>query len=145
MQLSGWVLVVVVVLGIGALVPVVWASVDAARRPTWQLSGTQKAVWIVSLVVGWALLWPVALATAVFYLTVLRKRLELADRAAHARSAAPVSVAPVGQSAPPTPEPDLDPRKLPPAGWYPDPAGDTGAQRWWDGRGWTFHLRARST
>jgi membrane protease YdiL (CAAX protease family) len=29
---------------------------------------------------------------------------------------------------------------LPPAGWYPDPAG-AAAERWWDGRGWTGHLR----
>jgi uncharacterized membrane protein len=28
-----------------------------------------------------------------------------------------------------------------PAGWYPDPAGQPGAQRWWDGARWTEHLQ----
>lgn len=33
------------------------------------------------------------------------------------------------------------PQPLPPAGWYPDPAGSH-QQRWWDGRGWSDHLRS---
>lgn len=28
-----------------------------------------------------------------------------------------------------------------PAGWYPDPAGQPGTQRWWDGARWTEHLQ----
>jgi uncharacterized membrane protein len=28
-----------------------------------------------------------------------------------------------------------------PAGWYPDPAGQPGTQRWWDGAHWTEHLQ----
>ncbi len=35
---------------------------------------------------------------------------------------------------PPVPPP------LPPAGWYPDPAGSA-KERWWDGRGWSDHIR----
>src|SRR6478736_4160199 len=32
------------------------------------------------------------------------------------------------------------PAELPEAGWYPDPAGGDGT-RWWDGKGWTDHIR----
>ena len=28
---------------------------------------------------------------------------------------------------------------LPPAGWYPDPTGSSGSQRYWDGSAWTEH------
>lgn len=30
----------------------------------------------------------------------------------------------------------------PPQGWYPDPQGPPGQQRWWDGSLWTEHVRA---
>jgi uncharacterized RDD family membrane protein YckC len=29
----------------------------------------------------------------------------------------------------------------PPAGWYPDPSGDTHRERWWDGGSWTSRER----
>ena len=32
------------------------------------------------------------------------------------------------------------PESLPAAGWYHDPAGGTGT-RWWDGKGWSNHVR----
>jgi hypothetical protein len=35
------------------------------------------------------------------------------------------------------------PTNLAPAGWYPD-ATDAGQQRWWDGTGWTDHVRPMS-
>lgn len=36
------------------------------------------------------------------------------------------------------------PATLPAAGWYPDPGGSP-EERWWDGRGWTHHLRQAPT
>ena len=47
------------------------------------------------------------------------------------------AVAPVARVAPAMPP---APTALPPAGWYPDPAGgQPGAQRYWDGQAWTEH------
>lgn len=50
-----------------------------------------------------------------------------------------------GAPGPYGPEPDpygyrAPPVDLPAAGWYPDPAGSP-QERWWDGRGWSDHLR----
>ena len=45
----------------------------------------------------------------------------------------PASVTPVPAAAP-TPPP-----AGPPAGWYPDPHGGVGLQRYWDGKTWTEH------
>ncbi|MGH9093088.1 MAG: DUF2510 domain-containing protein, partial [Acidimicrobiales bacterium] len=48
----------------------------------------------------------------------------------------PSRLAPQPQPQPPP----LVPVPLPPAGWYPDPSGMSG-ERWWDGRGWSPHVR----
>lgn len=54
--------------------------------------------------------------------------------------------APLG-GPPPVPMPEVHPPRRPsgpPAGWYadPDPASrGTATERWWDGVGWTFHVR----
>ena len=34
----------------------------------------------------------------------------------------------------------MQPPRLPPPGWYPDPAGGV-QQRYWDGAGWSAHVR----
>jgi len=117
---------------LGALVLSVWTIIDVARRPRWQLSVGQKVLWITGMVIGWFLVWPVAALSALFYLFAVRKRLNAIaipglsqatwDTYANASSAR-------------APE-------LAPAGWYDDPGGG-GGQRWWDGRGWSEHLRER--
>ena len=53
--------------------------------------------------------------------------------AAVATAAAAIPSASVAPVAPPS--------RLPPPGWYPDPAGSP-SLRWWDGAGWTVHLAA---
>jgi hypothetical protein len=109
---------------------VLWTVVDVARRPRWQLSSGQKAMWIIGSIVGWVLVWPVAAVTAVIYLFVLRRRLNSLTPPA-TPPGAPDSNSPAFGGRPPD---------LPPAAWYPDPAGG-GGERWWDGRGWSDQVR----
>jgi hypothetical protein len=123
------VLVTLASLAVASLVVVLWAVVDVSRRPRWQMPPVRKAFWIVTLLGGWLLVWPAALVSALMYLTVLRRRL-------NALVVEPPVVGAWGSPAePPGPPP------TPPAGWYPDPAGHPGTERWWDGLGWTDHLR----
>lgn len=51
----------------------------------------------------------------------------------------PYGGGPYGGGYPPQ-QPPPPPQPLPPAGWYADPAG-SGKERWWDGRGWSDHIR----
>lgn len=127
-------LVVFGIVAILALVPIIWSIVDVVRRPAWQFTTARKAIWVATLVVGWLVLWPLALISSLFYLLVIRRRIPPAAAAVPAPSAAvwdPFGAA--GERPPP----------LPAAGWYPDPAGQP-AERWWDGRGWTDLLRGPS-
>jgi hypothetical protein len=116
-------------LALVSLVPIVWAIVDVLRRPTWQFPTSRKVLWVITLAVGWLLLWPMALVSAVLYLMVFRKRFPVV--AAKPSMATWDPYAPTGGGQPPS---------LPPAGWYPDPSGQPG-ERWWDGRGWSEHVR----
>ena len=129
----GWVAVVAVLLGL-SLVPVLWAIVDVVRRPAWQFSPGRKMVWACMFGLGWLLVWPVALVLSVVYLTVLRRRFPPVG--AGGMSQPPPRGSPYGSPSQPPPPPP----PLPPAGWYPDPAGSP-QERWWDGRGWSEHLR----
>lgn len=67
-------LLVVGSLALAALIPVVWAIVDVIRRPEWQFSSGRKVMWTLTLAIGWLVLWPLALASALLYLLVLRRR-----------------------------------------------------------------------
>lgn len=174
-------LLVVGSLALAALIPVVWAIVDVIRRPEWQFSAGRKVMWTLTLAIGWLLLWPLALASALLYLLVLRRRFPPATAPPpnpmhhHYRpSGGPGTFGPYGAGQygargpyGPGPQPGEQgpsapygpsgqraaaggvhdpygyyppPASLPSAGWYADPAGSP-QERWWDGRGWTHHLR----
>lgn len=171
---------VYLIIGLVALVPIVWAIVDVARRPVWQFSTGRKVMWALTLGVGWLFVWPLALVSSVVYLSVLRRRFPPAAAGPegpmgshHQANRGPFGsfgqpgrtgtgtdpgrgYGPSGQRGPgpygpqgypgphwSTPDPygyQPPPASLPDAGWYPDPAGSR-QERWWDGRGWTGHLR----
>jgi hypothetical protein len=125
---NGW----LAVIGVAALVAlglVIVAVVDVAPRPRTQLTASQKTLWILGLGLGFVFVWPAAAVMAVVYLTVVRKRL----RAMALPGLSQATWDPYAGGAGGRP-PDL-----PPAGWYVDPAGQ--GQRWWDGRGWSEHVR----
>jgi hypothetical protein len=130
-------------LALVSLVPIVWAIVDVVRRPAWQFSAGRKVIWTLTLSVGWVLLWPLALVSAIVYLAVLRRRFPpaAAGQGPGQGPGPPWQGQGQGQGPYPMEPPSLPrPRDLPPAGWYPDPSGRPG-ERWWDGVGWSDRTR----
>lgn len=131
-SVSNGFLLVFGLLALVSLVPVIWAIVDVVRRPAWQFSTGRKVMWAITLGVGWLILWPIALISSLLYLTVLRRRFP-------PRTLGPgIPTAAEGPWRPTAPQ--VHPRDLPPAAWYPDPAGGPG-ERWWDGLGWSGRTR----
>lgn len=127
---NGWV-VLFGGLALVALVPIVWAIVDVLRRPPWMFSSGRKVLWVATLVIGWLILWPMALISSLLYLFVFRRRFPVGQ---------PVSMPMATWDPYATSGGGGRPPDLPPAGWYPDPSGQY-AERWWDGRGWSDHVR----
>jgi hypothetical protein len=126
---------VALALRLAALVVAGWAVVDVVRRPRWQFSPGRKVLWAATLLGGWMLgVWPLTLATSIVYLAVLRRHLPA--RALPAEGLSPAS-SPMPGSDPAEPARPAAP--LAPAGWYPDPGGP--GERWWDGVGWSPHVR----
>ncbi len=68
-------LLIVLVVGFCAVVVPIWAVVDAANRPAvaFYAAGSNKAAWIVVIVVSWFL--GVAFFLGGFYLLSVRKKL----------------------------------------------------------------------
>lgn len=58
-----------------ALIFVIRAVVDIAKRPSTQLSGGSKAGWIVGIVLGWLLVGVIGGVIAAIYLYAVRPRL----------------------------------------------------------------------
>ncbi|HEY4947828.1 MAG TPA: hypothetical protein VII19_08005 [Acidimicrobiales bacterium] len=63
------------VLYAASFVVVLWAVVDAARRPSALMPPGRKAVWIVGFVVGWFVFGLIGAFIAVVYLVGPRRRL----------------------------------------------------------------------
>jgi hypothetical protein len=58
-----------------SLVVVMWATIDAGRRPREELPTNQKAAWIIGSVGGWLLFGIFGAAIATFYLAGPRRRM----------------------------------------------------------------------
>ncbi len=117
------------VIGIGALVFTIVCVVDMARRPDWQwrLSGQEKVLWIVLVVVVNFFAIP-----CFIYWFSIRHKLIAVEGSVTAGHYGPLVMTAAGW-APGMPVVAAGP----PPGWFPDPSG--GGLRYWDGFQWTDH------
>jgi flagellar basal body-associated protein FliL len=126
-----------VVIGLALFALEIWAFIDIVRRPDWsfQAAGTSKVTWILLMVLGFFLCGPVALVTAIIWLSSKRQQLDAAERDAPPgyRSVPPASYPPPAppasypppappQSAPPSPPPPPAPPSEPPPSAPPSPS-----------------------
>ncbi|HEV8295811.1 MAG TPA: DUF2516 family protein [Acidimicrobiales bacterium] len=108
------VLVIVAIVAVFYALPI-WTIVDAARRPDWQfqLTGTNKTVWIVLAIVGMVVCAPVGLVSGIIYLASVRPKLEQIQPP-HGWGYTPWGPTPFPGYAPPPP--------MPPPGAPPGPS-----------------------
>jgi Protein of unknown function (DUF2510) len=118
---------------IGSVVFLIIALVDIVRRPEWQwkLAGQEKILWIVLVVVVNFL----AIPSFIYWFNI-RKKLIVVEQAAASGQLGPGQMTYAGW----VPGPGFAPMAtgLAPAGWNPDPNGQS-QYRWWDGFQWTDH------
>jgi hypothetical protein len=58
-----------------SFVLVLWASIDALRRPSSQLPPTRKAAWAIGSILGWLVFGAIGGVIALLYLSGPRRRL----------------------------------------------------------------------
>ena len=111
---------IIVVLSLVLLAVQIWAFIDIVRRPDWafQAAGTSKTTWILLMVLGFFLCGPVALVTAIVWLSSRRTQLDAAERNAPPgyRSVPPGSYpSPSAYQPPPSYPPPPPPPSAPPS------------------------------
>ncbi len=62
-----------------SLAVVIWAIIDAAKRPAMALAGKWKALWIAGMVGAWFLFGAFGAIVSVFYLAGSRRRLRAVE------------------------------------------------------------------
>lgn len=66
---------VLLLVTVASLAVVVWAVIDAAKRPAVALAGKWKALWITGMIGAWFLFGAIGATVSAFYLAGPRKRL----------------------------------------------------------------------
>jgi hypothetical protein len=117
-------------IGIGSLVMMIVALVDIAKRPEWQwkLAGQEKVLWLLLVI----LINFLAIPSLIYWFNI-RKKLQTVEEGAATGRYGPGHMTYAGWEPVPTPLPSP---ATAPAGWYPDPGGQS-VLRWWDGAQWT--------
>jgi hypothetical protein len=72
-----WELIVLAIGSVSLVVPI-WGIIDAASRPDkqWEGIGNSKGLWIVLMELGAFLCLPLGLIVSIYYLAVMRPKLE---------------------------------------------------------------------